>query len=617
MTKLQDPGGGTVADGQMVSLQGRVVAKVSGVRFWLLLLAAGVLLYAGALSHPFHYDDLHSIKYNPHIRSLANLPDFFTNPHTFSSQSAGFMFRPVLLISYALNYAIGGQAVAGYRCVNLLLHIACAGLCFQLILAMTGQRVVAASMGVAFLVHPAHAEVVHYISARSDVVSAALYLLAVLLLLQVQRAARVGGHLAYALGLLTKSVAITAPVLVVAWECLGDRSRSIADLARRHYGWLALAAVYVAILFLNGFLASAASKTPRGLGDHWWTQLKALAYYPLVFAMPTHLSVDHAFRVSSLGHGAAAILAGAALVSATAAILFLRQRILTLGWLWYLVALMPASLVPLNILVSERRAYLASGGLLLIGSWAWAQLFARLPRGALALGTVCVVCFSVLVLGRNPVWSSEITLWEDAAAKAPQSARAQLNLALACKRDGDTSTGLRHLQQGLALRPNYADAWVLLGDLHDERGDARAALDAYQVAISHNPGQAGVYHNLGNIHMRTGEPETAARYYAEAVRRNPYFAEARNNLGQAYEDLGDIGRAIGEYKRAVADSLYWTNTEDPVGGAWFNLARAAERLGQRELAREAYVRAAHDLGRRPEWESFAERSRQGARRLER
>ena len=589
--------------------------EATGGRMWLLLAAVGVLLYASTLNHPFHYDDLHSIKYNPHIRSLTHLPDFFSDPHTFSSQRAGYMFRPVLLISYALNYAIGGQAVAGYRWVNLLLHIACAGLCFQMVLCLTHQRIVAAAMGLAFAVHPAHAEVVNYISARSDVLSAALYFAVFLLLLQRKRAVRVGGHLAYAMGLLTKSVTITAPAIILAWEYMEGHWRGIVGLARRYWALLALAAIYAVVLFANGFLSSAAAKTPRALGDHWWTQLKALVYYPLVFVMPAHLSVEHPFSVSSLGEGSTAAVAGLALISATAAAVFSRQRILTLAWLWYLITLMPACLIPLNILVSERRAYLASGGLLLAGVWAWGHLHARLPRGALLIGAMIVVCLAALTASRNPVWASEIALWEDAATKAPRSARAQLNLALAYKHEGESSKALTHLRRGLALRPDYPDAWVLLGDLHSAQGDRSAALQAYQVAISHNPGQAGVYHNLGNIYMHGGETGKAAEYYAEAIRRNPYFAEARNNLGQAYEALGELDRAMAEYERAVTDSLYWTNTEDPVGGAWFNLAGLAERLGQHDRARAAYMRAAQDLGQRAEFEVFAERAREGVWRL--
>ena len=90
------------------------LAFVTGL-FWL------ALVYGHTLNHPFHYDDKHSIKYNPHIRSLSNASSFFTDLGSFSSDSRGRMFRPVLLLSYALNYSWHGQNTEGYRIVNIVL----------------------------------------------------------------------------------------------------------------------------------------------------------------------------------------------------------------------------------------------------------------------------------------------------------------------------------------------------------------------------------------------------------------------------------------------------------------------------------------------------------------
>ena len=91
--------------GPMDKLQARRTALL-----WLVLVVAGTGLFAGTVDHPFVYDDLHSIKYNPHLRSLRSVPEYFGNPHTFSSQRGGYMFRPVLLTTYALNYRAGRYA---------------------------------------------------------------------------------------------------------------------------------------------------------------------------------------------------------------------------------------------------------------------------------------------------------------------------------------------------------------------------------------------------------------------------------------------------------------------------------------------------------------------------
>ena len=125
-------------------------------------------LFANALNNPFHFDDRHSIEYNRHLRSLANIPQFFTDPGTFSSERRGTMFRPLLLSSYAFNYALHGDWIAGFRLVNLGLHVLCAGVLFAVARDWGRPEREAWAAGLLFLLHPLHGEPVNYISSRSD-----------------------------------------------------------------------------------------------------------------------------------------------------------------------------------------------------------------------------------------------------------------------------------------------------------------------------------------------------------------------------------------------------------------------------------------------------------------
>lgn len=582
---------------------------------WVSLVLTGLAVYATTMDHPFVYDDLHSIKYNPHIRELSGIPRFFTDPHTFSTLRAGYMFRPVLMASYAVNYWLGGQNPYGYRAVNLAIHLLCSGLCFHLAWRLAGSLRVGAALGAAFLLHPAHAEVVNYISARSDGLVAVLYLAALVLALGQGRARRGLSHLAYTLGLLVKSVAITVPVLLWLWDLKGRRNWLKALQQQLTLGVLAVA--YVAVLWLNDFLASAAQKAPRGILDNLWTQAKALVYYPFLFAMPTDLSVEHAFEESAFGQGMTPLLCVVLLASVSAVALWQAHLgLVRRAWLWYLVALAPYAVAPLNILVGERRAYLASGGLLLVAAWAWAELHTRRPRLARGWGAAVLLCLGVLTVQRNQVWSSEVGLWEDAVARAPANARVQLNLALAYKRTGRIDDALVHLRRGLVINPVYADAWVALGDIHMSRGDAAAARSAFERALALNPDQAGVYHNLGNLRMRDGDPAGAVALYEVALAQDSLFVEARNNLGQALEAVGEPERAMEAYEQAIADSLYWTNTDDPVAGAWYNLARLCEATGRTDRAVAAYTRAYEGLRPHLRFRAFAESAREAGARLQ-
>ena len=84
------------------------------------------MTYANSLGNGFRYDDTHSILQNQSVRSLANIPLYFLDSGTFSSEPAMVMYRPLLLVSYAVNYALEPSTGVGYLLVNAILHALCA-----------------------------------------------------------------------------------------------------------------------------------------------------------------------------------------------------------------------------------------------------------------------------------------------------------------------------------------------------------------------------------------------------------------------------------------------------------------------------------------------------------
>ena len=97
----------------------------------LLFVVSGLGLYANSLDNVFQYDDRHSIVENPHIRSLENAAQFFATPAFFSRDADKAMYRPLLLLTYACNYAWGKYEVQSYHWVNIALHILCSILVYE------------------------------------------------------------------------------------------------------------------------------------------------------------------------------------------------------------------------------------------------------------------------------------------------------------------------------------------------------------------------------------------------------------------------------------------------------------------------------------------------------
>src|SRR3954452_15632850 len=97
-----------------------------------LLTILGLLAYANGLRNDFHFDDYEGLLHNPALRDLRNIPAFFTDPVIFRL-TYKLDWRPILQITYALDYAIGGLDPVTFHATDLLFHIATAWMIFLIV----------------------------------------------------------------------------------------------------------------------------------------------------------------------------------------------------------------------------------------------------------------------------------------------------------------------------------------------------------------------------------------------------------------------------------------------------------------------------------------------------
>src|SRR5665213_907995 len=96
--------------------QGSTGALLAGV----LIAVAAAAAYGRSFHVPFVYDDEGSIVNNPSLRSLSSLWSVL-KPLPGGMPVSG---RPILNLSFALNYALSGLNVWSYHALNLAIHIA-------------------------------------------------------------------------------------------------------------------------------------------------------------------------------------------------------------------------------------------------------------------------------------------------------------------------------------------------------------------------------------------------------------------------------------------------------------------------------------------------------------
>ena len=304
--------------------------------------ALACIPYLNSLDNGFHYDDFHSIVNNPHIRKLEHSADFFCDARTFSVEPQNAMYRPLLLVTYALNYAFGEMQPAGYHLVNILLHGANAALLFLFLQQLGGNLLLAFCSAVFFAVTPLNAEAVNYVSSRSELLMAFFFLLACLAYVRFGRTGKWGWYalalVGAALALLSKSVA----VVVVGALVLCDSFAGEGALRRR---WRYYAPfVVLALLYIWGisqFIGKAIGEPVRPLAAQLWTQTKAVIHYLYLGGAPVRLSAEQQFFPSHNPLDPPVLSAALAVVSLVVLLLWQRRRDLRFALVWSALVLFP------------------------------------------------------------------------------------------------------------------------------------------------------------------------------------------------------------------------------------------------------------------------------------
>src|SRR6266540_1335204 len=141
------------------------------------LIAACILTYANGLGGGFTYDDKAIVRDNPRIRSPGKISQIFATSYFGGPRGAGTVYRPVLLLSYAVQWWIHGRQAVAFHAVNVLLHAGATLLLAALLLRIAIPPAAAFAGALLFAVAPIHVEAVTSLVGRGEVLAAVFTLL--------------------------------------------------------------------------------------------------------------------------------------------------------------------------------------------------------------------------------------------------------------------------------------------------------------------------------------------------------------------------------------------------------------------------------------------------------
>lgn len=531
------------------------------------IIVAGIIAYSNSFAAPFIFDDTRTILENQQIRRLSPLSVPLSPP--LETPVAG---RPLVNLTFALNYAAGALDPRGYHLTNLAIHLLAALVLFGLVrrtllLPSVDERLrghatnLAWAVALIWTLHPLQTEAVDYVTQRTESMMGLFYLLTMYCSVRALDGQATRWHvaavLACATGMTCKESMVTAPVMVWLYDYVFLSSTALRKI-RRVRLYVGLATTWV----LLAALMSSAPRATVGLETHVssWTYLLnqapiLLTYLRLTF-WPRGFVLDYGNPLPlTIADVWLPLLVVSALAVIVAVLIVRRSQIGFLG-AWCFITLSPtSSVVPIVTEVgAERRMYLALAGIVALvvlsvyRAWT-SRVSLRQPVVAAAAVAVVCVALAVATFQRNAEYQSMLSIMKTTVERRPHPRAYQL-LANAYIQAGQRDEAIRYLQ--LAKADPMAS--FMLGIEFVSGGQTAPGVEELERFLALAPRHlmaVEAREALGKVYLSSGRFDLASTHLREAIRLQPQRAVSHALLGRVLVQQGRAAEAIGELQTAV------------------------------------------------------------------
>ncbi len=580
---------------------------------WLGIVVAVVAAWVNSLETPFVLDDHESIVANPSLRG--GVSDWVAAEAERGGTVSG---RPVLNVSFALNFLARELDVRGYHWVNIVLHGVAALLLFGVLRRtpwVPGRHKEAAAMGpwgqptpwlamaitLVWALHPLQTAAVTYISQRAEVLAGVFYLLtlyAFIRSVQTDADQSIGrrGWVAVAvgacwLGVASKETLVTAPLMVMLYDRMFIAGSFRAAWRARRGLYIGLLSSWLPLALLvatnAGRGGTAGVATAMGTWNYLLTQCDAIVTYLRLAVWPAGQVYDYGTpliaSVSAVWWQAGVLIA---LLGAT--ILALWKKWAAGFWgAWFFVLLAPTSsvVVVATQTMAEHRMYLPLLGVVMIISLAIARGLNRLPQsiaGGVFFGIA--IALGAATIARNSDYRSTLSLWQDTVEKRPDNPRAHHNLGVALAQAGRTDEARDAYRRAISLQPNHAFAHFNLGALLAQDGNFAEALEHFRACVLAAPDYADARLALAETLRRSGRQDEAQAQLQAVAALAPDSPQVGVAVAASLVEQGRVSEGIARLREVLRrEPAFWD--------AHYQLGLALEKDGRRREADAAFREA--------------------------
>ena len=577
----------------------------------LLIIIIGGGIYANSLPNSFVYDDLVTVEENLFIRDWGNLSKFFSAD--YYSRSEEYSFRPLVTLTYFSDYAIFGLKSWGYHLTNLILHLLTGVVIFFLCKKLLPGKVAALLAALIFIIHPVQTEAVNGISFREDLLCCLFFSLSLLIYISGERLKKrvlnndrdnmVETDLKikptwfglsiffFLLALLSKEMAVTFPLVIVAYEVIIRRERIIVIFRPRIIILFLISGIYFVARFLLLFQQGTLPAAPEfgNVFTRLFLAFKGLGLSGRLAFFPVNLTVEYADPFPSVVWSNYLMIPALLTAALLIAVWIRRKNRLagTFGLIFFVITLLPIlNLVPNSRLGAERFAYLPMLGISLWGAETLSRYWLN-SKKKMYVSLLIGLIFLALAAGtvsRNRAWRDNLSLFTRAVAVSPLSSKAHHGLGNELFRIGRPEAAVYEFKKAIEIFPREPLYYNSMGVAYGEMGRFDDSLIQFQASSRLNPGDPLVLMNLSTLFLRTGDIPRAREAINKYITARPFDPDG-------YINLGEIEINQENYRPAISAFLTALNKDPNSLSSLSNLGYCYYRLGDYGAARKYWSKA--------------------------
>lgn len=531
---------------------------------YLIVVLAAFFVYYNSLFNDFVFDDESVVQNNQSITVLSNIPKFFTAEEGFH-KVIGRYYRPVVSSLYAVDYALWGMEPFGFHLTNVIIHTIAALLLLMILIKIFGEfkfgMMSALLSALIFAVHPVHTEAVSWISGRTDSLTTMFFFLSFLFYIKYSaegnsKSILAVSLIAYFLGLLSKEMIVTTPVLLFVYDYFFRKRR--LDWFKKNILPYALFILVTVIFVLIRYLVlkDVVDRTTymyfygEETSTAFYTMLKTIPVYFRLLIVPVNLLYHYnGVLADSYSITDFKVILSILFIIAMLVISFYLQKKygeVSFTILFFFISLLPVmNIIPTMNFMAERFLYLSSFALSIFISFVIVRYANEKNKNIFAvLSLLVIIAFAYFTVNRNAEWKNNETLYMTADGKDGSVLLVNAGNMYANKKNYDEAE--KRYRRAIEIRDNSVLAHHNLGLIFLIKGDYDSAEIKFRKGISIDSLAPDGYFQLSNIYQQRGNIPEAIRMLEKLQTIVPNYRESKSILDMLKSGQGSVENNIPE-----------------------------------------------------------------------